>query len=186
MQKLLKIIVLSHFCGYVDQLWIFFEGKNHGAESFFQRENHGAESFFNGKNHGAESFFKGKNHGAESFFEGKNHGALTFFSPPKIWLPGPGFNKFCSLPNALDSVSRFPFICSKYLILSFWYEQNLKSMENSLISSKILVLSKICLASGYVLGMKLHLRHITSGSFSNYARSTCWLPTYRVPPLVVS
>ena len=86
-------------------LWIclwgldFFRIEKSRGREFFQRKNHGAESFFDGKNHGAESFFKGKNHGAESFFEGKNYGALTFFSPPKIWLPGPGFNKFCSLPK---------------------------------------------------------------------------------------
>ena len=77
---------------------IFFKAKNHGAESFFQGKNHGAESFFERKNHGADSIFNGKNHGAESFFTRKDHGALTFFSPRKIRLPGPGFNKFCSLP----------------------------------------------------------------------------------------
>ena len=92
MQKLLKIVVLSHHCDYVDRVWIILGGKNHGAESFFQ-----------GKNHRAE-FFGGKNHGAESFFKGKNHGVLTFFSSHKIWLPGPGFNKFCSL---LYEVSTF-------------------------------------------------------------------------------
>ena len=77
----------------------FSKGKITEQRVFFQRENHGAESFFLWKKSRGKEFFKRKNHGAESFFEGKNHGALTFFSPQKIRLPGPGFNKFCSLPK---------------------------------------------------------------------------------------
>ena len=56
MQKLLKIVVLSHHCDYVDRVWIILGGKNHGAESFFQGKNHRAEFFWRTKSRGREFF----------------------------------------------------------------------------------------------------------------------------------
>ena len=38
LQKLLKIIVLSHFCGYVDGVWIFSKGKITGQRVFFKEK----------------------------------------------------------------------------------------------------------------------------------------------------
>ena len=94
-------------------------------------------------------------------------------SLPEGWYSQNSKTKF------LDSI----WLCPR---LSFFYclamRNTLEYAKRTLISSKLLTLSKLCPIPGYVFGIGLHRGHNTTGSFSNYARGTCWLSAYRVPP----
>ena len=71
-------------------------------------------------------------------------------------------------------------------LIQLFYHRDKNNIQKSykivLTSHIMLLVSRICLTSGYVLEKKSPYRHITTGSFWNFAGGACRQPAYLVPP----